>query len=103
MFISFYRNNLENLNQIDEVSEIEDALPPLLMIDGQLFQGCDNFKQAPTDDADGTINEIVSNQNIPTKDQTANFGTEGMRYWYVPEGICIEVNGNYLLFKVTKL
>lgn len=70
---------------------VEDELPLLARVDGILYQYYDDVLERPTEDANGYIAEIVSGR-VPTDDQTANFGKEGMPYWKDANGICIWMN-----------
>ena len=74
----------------------ETALAPMVMVEGTVWQVSDNTDRGIGGTPDGTIRKIIENE-IPREDGQANFGTEGMPYWHLPEGLMVCVNGNYLI------
>jgi len=77
-------------------SSPEDALAPMVMVDGTLWQlhteSDGGFSRRP----DGTIRENIGN-GIPAENDQANFGAVGMPYWHFSDGLMIYVNDTYFL------
>ena len=76
----------------------EDALPPLVRIDGTLYQldsetGNDIGRQP-----DGILT-VNSENRIPSENGQANFGREGMPYWHHQKDILVMINDTCLLFQ----
>lgn len=78
--------------------DVQVGTPPYVRIDGQLYQGRGEAQPIPTGTADGIISTVLPDNAVPTQDDSANFGTEGMEYWLTSEGVCVFLNGQYLLF-----
>lgn len=70
-------------------------LPPLVMVDGQLYQdtGRESTLTGRCGVLDGEITSAVSNQEVPSEDGQSNFGT-GFGYQIGPEPGTIEVSLN---------
>lgn len=80
-------------------SEIEDDIPPIVMINDTLYQLYDtNNLSEPKESSAGIINDIVLGQ-IPNQNEQANFGELGMEYWIIEGSLYIKLNKNILLFK----
>lgn len=73
-------------------------LPPLVMIEDKLYQLRGDSDKDISSESDGTIKEIVIDQ-IPFKNEQANFGDTNMEYWIMENLILIKVNNNFLEFK----
>lgn len=58
---------------------VEDALPYLIMVDGELYQGYETTQEIPADSVKGYITKVILNE-LPEENQTANFGNVGMPY-----------------------
>ena len=86
------------LHRVMGVAAPENALAPMVMVDGRVWQlsaeSHSGFSRSP----DGTIREIVGN-GIPEEGQ-ANFGTPGMPYWEMSDGLMVYVNGKYFIMTV---
>lgn len=76
---------------------VEDALPFLIMVDGELYQGYEITQDLPEDSVEGYIIKVVPNE-IPKENQTANFGNVGMAYWISDGNIYIKNNECYQIF-----
>lgn len=77
-------------------------LPPLVMVDGQLYQdtGRESTLTGRCGVLDGEITSTVSSQEVPSKDNQSNFGT-GFGYQIGPEPDTIEVylNETWMVFE----
>lgn len=76
---------------------VEDALPFLIMVDGELYQGYEITQDIPEDSVEGYITKVVPNE-IPKENQTANFGNVGMPYWKSGGKIYVTNNDCYQIF-----
>lgn len=76
----------------------EDDLPPMVMIGENLYQLEDFTNKSPLSEPDGIITEIIVNQ-IPYKNEQANFGDINMDYWIVGNYIMVKLEGNFLKLK----
>ena len=76
----------------------ENVLAPMVMVNETLWQLSEESDGGFSRSPDGTFREIVGNE-IPTKNGQANFGTEGMPYWELSDGIMVYVNGKYFIMK----
>lgn len=77
-------------------------LPPLVMVDGQLYQdtGRESTLTGRCGVLDGEITSAVSSQEVPFEDNQSNFGT-GFGYQIGPEPDTIEVylNETWMVFE----
>ena len=76
----------------------EDALPPLLRINGVLYQLDEEVGPYIGRLPDGTLT-VISENVIPKKDDQANFGRNGMPYWHHQKDILVMINDTCLLFE----
>lgn len=77
-------------------------LPPLVMVDGQLYQdtGRESTLTGRCGVLDGDITSAVSSQEVPCEDDQSNFGT-GFGYQIGPEPDTIEIylNETWMVFE----
>ena len=77
-------------------------LPPLVMVDGQLYQdtGRESTLTGRCGVLDGEITSAVSSQEVPCEDGQSNFGT-GFGYQIGPEPYTIEIylNETWMVFE----
>lgn len=83
---------------------LNDSLPPLVMINNNLYQLRDsedynNNDITPT----GTIKKIISINLIPTENEQANFGENGMEYWTDQYHLVIKLKDKLLKFELTDI
>lgn len=86
---------------------LNDSLPPLVMINNNLYQLRDsedynNNDITPT----GTIKKIISINLIPTENEQANFGENGMEYWITDADqyhLVIKLKDKLLKFELTDI
>ena len=76
----------------------EDTLPPLVRIDGSLYQLDSETGNYIGRQPDGTL-RVISENVIPEKDDQANFGRDGMPYWRHQKWILVMINDTCLLFE----
>lgn len=74
-----------------------NAKPALVMLDGVLYSVSGCAEQRPDAPPDGTIREVLETGEFPTENGQANFGSPGMHYWRVDEGIVVEASMYYVL------
>lgn len=86
---------------------LNDSLPPLVIINNNLYQLRDsedynNNDITPT----GTIKKIISINLIPTENEQANFGENGMEYWITDADqyhLVIKLKDKLLKFELTDI
>ena len=76
----------------------EDTLPPLVRINGTLYQLDSEVGNYIGRQPDGTL-AVISENVIPEEDDHANFGQEGMPYWHHQQDILVMINDTCLLFE----
>ena len=76
----------------------ENVLPPMVMADGTVWQLYSESDGGLSRKSDGSIREIIGNE-IPGQEGQANFGTVGMPYWNLTDGLMVYVNGKYYIMK----
>ena len=77
-------------------------LPPLVMVDGQLYQdtGRESTLTGRCGVLDGEITSAVSSQKVPRKDDQSNFGTGfGYQLGAEPDTIEIYLNETWMVFE----
>lgn len=83
-------------------SAAPEDLPPLVMVDGRLYQdtGRESTLTGRCGVLDGEITSAVSSQEVPSEDNQSNFGT-GFGYQIGPEPDTIEVylNETWMVFE----
>ena len=84
------------LNRVMGAAAPENALTPMVMVDGMVWQLSEESESGFSRSPDGTIREIIGNE-IPTENGQANFGAQGMPYWHLTDGLMVYVNGNYFI------
>ena len=81
------------------MSRVIGYQPNRIMVDGTLYMNFGETQQEkPRGEPDGTIKEIIGTAYFPKEDGQANYGAEGMPYWYVEDKIVVAY-GKYYLFK----
>jgi len=76
----------------------EDTLPPLVRIQGTLYQLDSEVGNYIGRQPDGALTVITENV-IPEEDNQANFGQEGMPYWHHQKDILVMIDDTCLLFE----
>lgn len=77
---------------------LEDEIPPMVMIDENLYQLEDFTNKSPFSEPDGIITDIIVNQ-IPYKNEQSNFGDINMGYWIFDNYIMVKLEDNFLKLK----
>lgn len=77
---------------------LEDEIPPMVMIDENLYQLEDFTNKSPFSEPDGIITDIIVNQ-IPYKNEQSNFGDINMEYWIFDNYIMVKLEDNFLKLK----
>jgi len=80
----------------------EDGLPPLLRINGILYQLDSEVGNYIGRQQDGTLTVITENV-IPVENEQANFGRDGMPYWKHQKWILVMIDDTCLLFEEAKI
>lgn len=74
---------------------LNDSLPPLVIINNNLYQLRDSEDYKNNDiTPTGTIKKIIPLNFIPTENEQANFGENGMEYWIT------DADQNHLVIKL---
>ena len=74
---------------------VEDSMPYMIMVNGQIYQYYDYTLEIPEDAVEGYITKVVPGNKIPDDNQTANFGEVGRQYWMSDDKIYIQSNYEY--------
>ncbi len=74
---------------------VEDSMPYMIMVNGQIYQYYDYTLEIPEDAVEGYITKVVPGNKIPDDNQTANFGEVGRQYWMSDNKIYIQSNYEY--------
>ena len=80
----------------------EDALPPLVRIDGTLYQLASETGNYIGRQPDGRL-AVISENVIPEEEEQANFGREGMPYWHHQNWILVMIDDTCLLFEEAEI
>ena len=84
------------LSRVMGTAATENALAPMVMAEGTVWQLSSEADGGLSRKPDGTIREIIGNE-IPEQEGQANFGTVGMPYWKLTDGLMVYVNGKYYI------
>ena len=76
----------------------EDALPPLVRINGTLYRLDSEVGNYIGRQPDETLT-VISENMIPEEDDQANFDQEGMPYWYHQKDILVMIDDTCLHFE----
>ena len=77
---------------------VENSMPYMIMVDGQIYQLNDYTLEIPKDAVEGYITKVVPGNEKPNENQTANFGEVGRQYWMSDNKIYIQSNNEYEIF-----
>ena len=77
---------------------VEDSMPFMIMVDGQIYQLNDYTLEIPEDAVEGYITKVVPGNEKPNENQTANFGEVGWQYWMSDNTIYIKTTNYYDIF-----
>ena len=77
---------------------VEDSMPFMIMVDGQIYQLNDYTLEIPEDAVEGYITKVVPGNEKPNENQTANFGEVGWQYWMSDKRIYIKTTNYYDIF-----
>lgn len=77
---------------------VEDSMPFMIMVDGQIYQLNDYTLEIPEDAVEGYIMKVVPGNEKPNENQTANFGEVGWQYWMSDNKIYIKTTNYYDIF-----
>jgi hypothetical protein len=81
---------------------VENSMPYMIMIDGQIYQLNDSAQEIPEDAVEGQIKKVVPGNKMPDDNQTANFGEVGRQYWIFDNKIYIKSKNEYDIFVPTE-
>ena len=81
---------------------VEDSMPYMIMVDGQIYQLNDYTLEIPEDAVEGYVTKVVPGNEMPNDNQTANFGEVGRQYWMSDNKIYIQSNNEYDIFVPTE-
>ena len=76
----------------------EDGLPPLLRVDGTLYQLDKEVENYIGRQPDGNL-KVIGENAVPSENEQANFGQDGMPYWHHQRWILVMINDTCLLFE----
>ena len=79
----------------------EIELPPMVMIKNTLYQLESSTTHEPDSSSNGTIKKIIYNE-VPSKNEQANFGKVNMEYWIIDNSIVIKLDNSFLKFTKSK-
>jgi hypothetical protein len=81
---------------------VENSMPYMIMVDGQIYQLNDSAQEIPEDAIEGYITKIVPGSEKPNENQAANFGEIGKQYWMSDNKIYIWAINEYDIFVPTE-
>ena len=81
---------------------VENSMPYMIMIDGQIYQLNDSAQEIPEDAVEGYITKVVPESEQPNENQAANFGEVGKQYWMSDNKIYIWAINEYDIFVPTE-
>ena len=80
----------------------EDVLPPLVRMNGTLYQLDSEVGNYIGRQPDGTLT-VLSENGIPTEEEQANFGRDGMPYWHHQQWILVMIDDTCFLFEEAEI
>ena len=99
LMLVFLMKFMQTMNvDLCDATLLEDEIPPMVMIDENLYQLEDFTNKSPFSEPDGIITDIIVNQ-IPYKNEQSNFGDINMEYWIFDNYIMVKLEDNFLKLK----